>query len=890
MKNHAELERDIEYLGQILSRVISEQMGPHFMELVNRVFNLSKGLRDGHSQNHNNLDQLFQTLSPEQRLALARAGTLFLTLANFAENHHRLRRRRAYELDPNTGAQPGSPEAVIRALIEKGISKDRIFECVSKMRIDLVLTAHPTEVLVPTLQQKYLRIAKALAKRDQPNLIQAEIQEIDESVYYEITGIWLTPDVRESKPTPIEEARGGLAVIENVIWDAIPTFMRSLDQSLLAHTGQNLPLHNTPIRFDSWMGGDRDGNPAVTAESTKSAINISRWRAARLYVRELSQLSRELSFSTASKEIMDIVGDSHEPYRAILAPIIQKLRATENYYYELTQGSGQTSKDTSELLNSKTEFLNALLLCHRSLLETGAGIIAKRRLQDLIRRLNVFGLNLVRLDIRQEASRHTSLISAIARELGVQDYHKFSEQDRQKFLITQLEQRIQCPKLKILDADDEETLRTFQVLTEVPREALGSYIISMARSPSDVLAVHFLQALVGTKSHLPVVPLFEQVQDLRTAANTLDQLFSVGWYKDHISHPGFTPKQQVMIGYSDSAKAAGRLSAAWELFKAQEQITKVCAKHGVVPTLFHGRGGTVSRGGGPTYMAIAAQPPGLVQNSMRVTEQGETILEKFGIAGLAIRNMELYTSAVLEATVRPGAIPKNEWRAEMDRLGEVSERSFRELVESERFLNFFKTATPEPELSLLRIGSRPSRRSSTGGLKALRAIPWSFAWTQTRLHLPAWYGFDAAFQKAQSEGRLGLLKEMYSEWSFFKTTIDLLEMVLAKAELKIAQRYEEALVPAELRGLGQDLRHNCDRVREFVFKITGRDVLLKQNSTLQHLIRTRNPYVDPINYLQIDLLKQLRLRSSSDPQSSDLTILALLATINGIAAGMRNTG
>ena len=580
----------------------------------------------------------------------------------------------------------------------------------------------------------------------------------------------------------------------------------------------------------------------------------------------------------------------------LLGEIRKKLVVTEEYYFRLY--SVLEAKNSDLVMDDKAEFLSSLLLCRNSLCATGASVVAARRLEDLIRRLNVFGLGLARLDVRQEASRHSSLIAALAQANGLGDFQVMAEPDRQSLLLGFLEKSSHTLSIPLLSTDDQEVLDTFKALVDLPRESLGSYVISMARSPSDILAVEFLQVLSGADKTLPVVPLFEQVEDLRTAGETLERLFSVPWYKKHISHVGFSPRQQVMIGYSDSAKSAGRLSASWELYKTQEAIRDVCVRHGVVPTLFHGRGGAVSRGGAPTYTAIAALPPGLVQNSMRVTEQGETIMEKFGLAGLAVRNMELYVSAVLESTIKPEAVARAEWRGEMDRLAQISEARFREVVEREPgFVDYFKMATPEPELSLLRIGSRPARRSQTGGLKSLRAIPWSFAWTQTRLHLPAWLGVDRALADAQKEGRLKQLSEMYQGWGFFRSMMDLIEMVLAKTELTVAARYDQVLVDEKLLGLGQSLRTSLEEVRKLVLEVTRHRFLLEENPMIRHLITVRNPYVDPLNFLQVELLRKYRARENAggatgDRQANhpDKLLLALLTTINGIAAGMRNTG
>lgn len=912
------LREDVRLLGRMLGSVLKEQRGDGFFALVETIRLLAKEGRNGNDQAFTELQQRLVALSPEEMLPLARAFTHFLTLANFAESHHRIRRRHTYELDPESPPQRGSCEDVASALIRDGEDPARIANVLEEMRIHLVLTAHPTEVIRRTLQRKYQAIAAELAVRDRTDLTSAEREEIEIALKREIMSAWMTSELREQRPSPIDEAQSGLAIVEQVLWDAVPRFLRGLDDVCRRHTGRPLPLHASPIRFDSWMGGDRDGNPAVTPEVTRRAIFMARWMAAELYHRELSALVQELSMNEASAELRARVGDATEPYRTLLRPVRDKMLDTGLYYFrawradqkattifaepkagsfadaassasrlnqnrgEQLDGKNPTKHPTDLIYNETAEILEPLLLCLRSLQETGAGLIADGRLTDLLRRLHVFGLSLVRLDIRQESSRHTALLSAITRSLGLGAYEEWNETQRCDFLVRELNGRrpLLPPDLQ-LEGEDRDTLETFRVLAELPADALGAYVISMARNPSDVLAVELLQKECGVTQPLRVVPLFEQVEDLRCAGDTLERLFAVDWYRKHIHG-----RQEIMIGYSDSAKTAGRLTASWELYRAQEEITRVCAKHGVRPTLFHGRGGTVSRGGGPTYKAIAAQPPGSIQNSMRVTEQGEMILAKFGLPGLAVRNLELYVSAVLEATLRPVAEPKPEWRARMEKLSVLAEASYREMIEKRPgFIEYFRAATPEGELSFLNIGSRPASRKKSGGLKALRAIPWSFAWTQTRLHLPAWLGIDTAFASARDEGLIDELREMHREWPFFRSTVDLIAMVLAKADAQVAARYDEVLVPEDLQPLGRELRERLERVTNLVLKVAGHDRLLEDNPVLARSIHVRNPYVDPINFMQVELLRKMRYC----PDCEELRN-ALLVTINGIAAGMRNTG
>lgn len=914
---HKPLRDDVRLLGRLLGDVLREQMGQTFFEQVESVRRLARSAR-ANSGGNKDVDQrilaelrgVLNQMSAKEMVQLSRAFSHFLSLANFAESHHRQRRRRAYLRTPHTSPQPGSVDAVIPELLQSGTAKETLLQAVADLRIGIVLTAHPTETLRRTFQKKYQRIAALLAEHDRTDLIPSERDEIETDLKREIMSAWMTSEVRRDRPTPLDEAESGLAIFESVLWDAMPRLLRNLSQTLQRYTGDSLPLLAAPMRFGSWMGGDRDGNPSVTAEITKKAVWLGRWLAAELYYREFGQLHQELSMQSASPELKKTVGQVHEPYRAVLRDLRRRMRATGLHFYRLYHDHPhpEADKDLSEqelqslVIHDEQELLEPLLLCHRSLCDTNAKLLAEGHLSDLIRRVAVFGLSLARLDIRQDSSRHSALMSRLASAMGQENYASWDETRKEEFLISCLEGHETLPPLGPevetrliggLDEEARETLATFQALALLPRSSLGSYIISMAREPSDILTVELLQKVSGIRSPLPTVPLFEQVEDLRRSSGVLDRLFSIEWYRGRLAHiqgqasSHTTPlHQEVMIGYSDSAKTAGRLTASWELYRAQEAITAVGSRHGVQITLFHGRGGTVSRGGGPTYKAISAQPPGSIQGAMRVTEQGEMILAKFGLPDLAIRNLELYASAVLESMLLPAPPVQPEWRELMNHLSSIAESSYRDLIErTPEFIDYFRAATPEQELSHLKIGSRPARREATGRIKSLRAIPWTFAWTQTRLHLPAWLGLDRALAQARQEGRLDKLRAMYEQWPFFRSTLDLIEMVLAKSEPRIAAQYDEALVPSSHQALGENLRTRLREMIDLLLEVTGHQALVENNPVLQRSIRVRNPYVDPINLTQIELLRKFR----ETPDSQEL-LEALLVTINGIAAGMRNTG
>ena len=879
---HAPLRDDVHLLGKLLGDTLAEQEGEAFFERVEQVRRLSKGAHRGDDGEFEQLRQILVGRDEEEARGLARAFSQFLALANMAEQHHRVRRRRQYKRNPESPPQRGSFEETFQSLIDEGVDKEALFDAMCEQEVELVFTAHPTEVMRRTLQQKFNRIARVLDKRDRPDLTPRERKETVSKLRREITSIWQTEELRRKRPTPEDEARGGLVIFENVLWDVVPELLREMSDALERHTGKPLPVEATPIRFGSWMGGDRDGNPNVTPEVTWRVSLLSRWMAADHYYQEVDALRAELSETVCSEELRQVVGDAPEPYRELLREVRQRLEATRRHIE--ARLAGETPTDDPIYVDA-VDVREPLDLCDRSLRESGLGRIADGHLKDIRRRLATFGLTLSKLDLRQESTRHTEAMDAVLNYLEIGSYGEWSEEERVAFLVEEL----QNPRALIpWDAEFEEpvqnVLDTFQMAARIGEDSLGAYVISMAETVSDVLVVElFLKEAFGRPA-MRVVPLFETISDLRGCGEVMGKLLDIDWYRRRIDG-----EQEVMIGYSDSAKDGGRLAAAWELYQGQEKLVEACHARDVKLTLFHGRGGSVGRGGGPTYLAILSQPPGSVDGSLRVTEQGEMIQSKFGLSGIAGRTLELYSTATLRATLTPPAGPQPEWRELMDELANRACQAYRGVVrDRDRFVEYFRTATPEQELSRLNIGSRPARRGggSGDGLESLRAIPWIFAWTQTRLLLPAWLGTGEALAQTFEDSKKEALGEMYEEWPFFQSTIDLIEMVLAKAVMRIATLYDEVLVSEELQPLGGELRERYEETVERLLVLTGHDELLENNPVLRRSIDVRNPYVDPINLLQVELLR--RCRSTDDP--GEALEKALLTTINGVAAGMRNTG
>lgn len=876
---HAPLRADVRWLGTLLGDTLREQGGDALFEKVEQVRRLARDARQSDPPEYAAVSSALRGLSLGEARDVARAFSHFLTLANIAETHHRVRRRRDHGRVADAPPQRGSFEDTFRRLLDQGVSPEALVEAVRRLQIELVLTAHPTQVVRRTLLQKHDRLEACLSERDRPDLTLDDRAQAEAEVRRVVAEMWATEEVRRNKPTPLEEARGGLVVFERTLWDVAPDAIRRLDAALRKVTGEGVPFDAAPIRFASWMGGDRDGNPFVTAEVTRRAVLLGRWMAAYLFHDEVDRLRDELSIGDADDALREAANGAAEPYRVVLKRLRKKLRATRAYVEAVLDGR---TPPEDRGLTSVEQLSGPLEACARSLRASGHARLANGRLADLRRRVALFGLTMVTLDIRQESSRHTEALDAITTALGLGSYAAWDETERLAFLTHELEEnRPLIPHGFEPSESVRELLDTFDVIAELGPEPLGAYVISMSRRASDVLAVRLLQREAGVRQPLRVVPLFETEEDLRNAAGELESLFKQPVYRDAIGD-----HQEVMIGYSDSAKDAGRLASAWRLYAAQEAVAAVCRAHGVALTLFHGRGGTVGRGGGPTWLAIRSQPPGSIDGRLRVTEQGEMIEAKFGVHGIAARTLDLYLTATLEATEGASGEEHPEWRALMDRMADDAADAYRAVVrQDERFVPYFRAATPEQELGHLNVGSRPARRKAGGGVESLRAIPWVFAWTQTRLMLPSWLGTGVAIRRAIARGELETLRAMYARWRFFRSTIDLVQMVLAKAEPTIAGFYDRELVPPELQSLGDELRTALVETVDAVMEVTQQDALLENDPVLRRSLTLRNPYVDPINLVQVEMLR--RLRAAPDDTEA---LRALLVTVNGVAAGMRNTG
>ena len=875
---YASMRNNIHMLGDFLGETIRDAQGNEILDLIENIRVLSRASRAGDEKSREQLLDILANISTENVIPVARAFSQFLNLTNIAEQFQTISRH-----SQNASLGERSMGALFARLKEQNVPAEKVIETVEKLLIDLVLTAHPTEVTRRSLVNKHVEINRCLNRLEHNDLTDSETTKLKRRLMQLIALAWHTNEIRTQRPTPVDEAKWGMAVIENSLWKAVPDFCRQINFHLEKNFGVQHPVGLAPVRFSSWMGGDRDGNPFVTAQTTRKVLNMNRWKAAELFLEDLKFLADELSVIHCTPEFREKYGDHLEPYRVVAKELRAKLIKTVTYYGELLEGRAP-SISVDEILTKDEQLWEPLYDCYQSLHQCGMRIIANGALLDTLRRVRCFGLGLSRLDIRQESTRHAMAIAEITRYIGLGDYSQWTEDDKQAFLVRELSSRRPLvPTNWTPSPETKEILDTCKVVAEQPEGVISAYVISMAREASDVLAVHLLLKEAGCKTTIPVSPLFETLDDLDHCEKVMTDLFNIGWYRGVINN-----KQMVMIGYSDSAKDAGMLAASWAQYRAQEALVNLCDKYNIELTLFHGRGGTIGRGGAPAHAALLSQPPRSLKNGLRVTEQGEMIRFKLGLPAVAVESLDLYASAILEANLFPPPEPKQAWRDMMNQGSEISCEIYRGIVRGEPdFVPYFRAATPEQELSKLPLGSRPAKRNPNGGVESLRAIPWIFAWMQNRLMLPAWLGAGAALRQLIEQGNEALLKEMCNQWPFFSTRIGMLEMVFSKADLWLAEHYDQRLVPQHLHRLGKELRNQLQSDIKTVLSLAHEGQLMADLPWIAESIALRNVYTDPLNLLQVELLH--RLRAEGDNPNPALE-QALMITITGIAAGMRNTG
>ena len=721
-----------------------------------------------------------------------------------------------------------------------------------------------------------------MEERDLINRYPSKLKLLDKKLFDELTIIWNTDDLKRHKPSPFDEARWGLAIIEDSLWDTIPKVYRRLNSIFVQNINKGLPKNFNPIEFGSWMGGDRDGNPNVTSDVTKQVILLSRWEAAKLYEKSLTKIIRSYSMEKCSKKIMIKVGKTYEPYRAFLRPLRDKMRSTHRSIEQYLVNKKPLNK--KKLLSSREEILKPLRVVRESLEQNQNENIASGELLDLMRRAKCFGINLARLDIRQESSRHSQLIAEIIKKKYNKNYYKFSENEKINFFKLAIKSKKNIINNFVFRSkENKEVWSTFKTLSQEPSECLGAYVISMTTSASDILCISFLQKEAKIKNKLRVVPLFETLDDLINSKSIMENLFSENWYRKLIKN-----KQEVMIGYSDSSKDAGKICASWHQYKAQEEIIKSAKKYKIEVIFFHGRGGSAGRGGGPIQATLRSQPPNSVNGKIRITDQGEVIQQKYGYEPLAKYNLCSYIGAVAEATLNPPPNPKKNWRKLIEKMSDISKNSYRKNInQSTDFIKYFKTVTPHVALGKLSIGSRPSKRKNVDNIKSLRAIPWVFAWTQIRLMLPAWLGSAEALRYSYIKEFRKTLYEMEKNWPFFNSMLDMLDMVISKADPDISKIYEKYLADENLKRVGKKLRFQFDIIKKINKKITPKEII-KSRKQFRTSVIVRNIYSEVLNIIQPIVIK--KLKKSRNLKDKKFLEDALMTSIAGISAAMKNTG
>ena len=880
------LRENVQYLGNIYGKVIKQQEGEKFFQLVEKVRKLSKASKTTSYNNQTNRKVIrsIKNLSPKNTFKLARAFSHFMNFINLAEIIDASRSLNEYE---NSKKKITNNNLFIEEIFEdlfnnKNISENKIYNTAKNLKIGVVLTAHPTEVKRRTLIQKYHNIIDILEQRDLLKIYPSKLKILDKKLFDELTIIWNTDDLKRFKPSPFDEARWGLAIIEDSLWDTIPKVYRRLNSIFVQNMDKGLPKNFNPIEFGSWMGGDRDGNPNVTAKVTREVILLSRWEAAKLYEKSLTKIIRSYSMEKCSKKIQKHVGESFEPYRVFLRPLRDKMRITHRSIEQHLVHNKPL--DEKKLLSSREEILKPLRIVRESLEQNNNENIASGELLDLMRRAKCFGINLARLDIRQESSRHSQLINEFFKKKYKKNYLNLNENDKIKFLKNQIiSKKNSINNFKFSNKENTEVWSTFKILAEEPPECLGAYVISMTTSASDILSVSFLQKEAGIKNKLRVVPLFETLDDLINAKEIMESLFSQSWYRKLIEN-----NQEVMIGYSDSSKDAGKICANWHQYKAQEEIVRLAKKFQINVTFFHGRGGSAGRGGGPIQATLRSQPPQSVNGKIRITDQGEVIQQKYGYEPLAKYNLCSYIGSVTEATLNPPPSPKKSWRSLIEKMSEISKNSYRKNInQNSDFIRYFKTVTPHKALGKLSIGSRPSKRKNVDNIKSLRAIPWVFAWTQIRLMLPAWLGSAEALRYSYIKEFRKTLYEMEKNWPFFNSMLDMLDMVISKADPDISKIYEEYLADEKLKRVGQKLRFQFQVIKDLNKKITPKEII-KSRKEFRTSVIVRNIYSEVLNIIQPIVIS--KIKKNKNKNNRKYLNDSLLTSIAGISAAMKNTG
>jgi len=907
------LRYDIRLLGRILGETIREQEGEEVFETVETI--RQTALRFHREADHNAgraLEQMIAALPSAKAATVVRAYGYFSHLANIAEDQHHIRRTRAHAL-AGTSPRDGTMAKALGRIAAAGLAPHALGETLAHALCSPVLTAHPTEIRRHSSIGREMDIAELLDQRDRMRLTPEELEENRAGIRRAILTLWQTSILRTSRLRVIDEVANGLSYYRRTFLRGLPAFYADFE-TLLRGMGAGWEDISVPsfLKIGSWIGGDRDGNPFVTAEVLDAALRMQSGCALRHYLEELHKLGSELSLdgrrvavSAGLQALSDTSPDTSphrrdEPYRRALTGIYARLAATAWDIDKME--SPHPAVGEAPPYATPAEFENDLRTIWDSLMTHRSALLASGRLRHLRRAVNVFGFHLASIDLRQNSDVHERVIADLFRVAGTNvSYTDLNESERTALLAAEVKnpRPLTSPHL----AYAEETVRELDIVKAAAAghrqygdAAVPHYIISKAAGVSDVLEVAVLLKEAGLlspadgSSQLDIIPLFETISDLRQCPAIMEALLSLPEYRALVASRG--DEQEVMLGYSDSNKDGGYTTSTWELYKAETALIDVFRRHGVRLRLFHGRGGSVGRGGGPSYQAILAQPNGALQGVIRITEQGEVIAAKYSNADVGRRNLETIAAATLEGTLIAGKSETaySAYIACMDELSDAAFAAYRGLVyDTDGFETFFRESTVVGEIASLNIGSRPASRTNSTKIEDLRAIPWVFSWSQCRLMLPGWFGFGAAvaaWKKAHPQDGVQLLQEMYREWPFFKTMLSNMDMVLAKSDMRIAARYAKLVSDRALAAeIFARVESEWDATVAAVLEIMGQEKLLETNALLARSIRNRFPYIDPLNHIQVELLRRHRAGHADDRVKEGIHL-----TMNGIAAGLRNSG
>ncbi|MFC4304054.1 phosphoenolpyruvate carboxylase [Cohnella boryungensis] len=918
--NHL-LRRDVRFLGNILGEVLVHQGGRELLEHVEKIREMSKALRAEYlPELYEGFIQTVRGLEPGIRHQVIRAFAIYFQLVNIAEQNHRIRRKRDYERSAGESVQPGSIESVVQDLKEKNLPVEQVRQLLNGISLELVMTAHPTEATRRDVLDIHKRIADEVMELDNPTLTYREREKLREKLMNEVLTLWQTDELRERKPTVLDEVRNGMYYFHETLFEVLPDVYEELERCLEKYYPEVQWHVPTYLQFGSWIGGDRDGNPSVTSDVTWQTLKMQRNLVIHKYENSLREIGRQLSFSTTIVEVTEELHQSiredglnvklrtvepwtndKEPYRVKLRYMLQKL---QNMREDEFIG-------TKQRYHTVADFTADIEILDRSLRHHYADFVANAYLKKLIRQVELFGFHLAALDVRQHSKEHENTMAELLSKTDVAaSYPELSEQEKIDLLHGLLSSDKPLLSAGIeLSESSKECLDVYHTIYRAQQEfgvgCITSYLISMSEAASDILEVMVFAKEAGIFRRdengkvvctLQAAPLFETIDDLHAAPQIMDTLFNLPVYRESLAAMGNL--HEIMLGYSDSNKDGGMVTANWELRVALNELTRTAKAHNVLLKFFHGRGGALGRGGMPLNRSILAQPPHTIGGGIKITEQGEVLSSRYSMRGIAYRSLEqatgaLITGAYLSRNPAQESSIETQWEEIMRDISVDAQTKYQDLIfRDPDFMTFFKESTPLPEVGELNIGSRPSKRKGSDRFEDLRAIPWVFAWTQSRYLLPAWYAAGTAFSKfvnGDSE-RLETLKTMYREYSFFRSLIDNLQMALGKADLMIARQYAGMIEDETIKArIFTQIEEEYAKTKEMILLITGQEDILDNVPVIQESIRLRNPYVDPLSYMQVQLLTELRGLRAQNGDDAEL-LREVLLTINGIAAGLRNTG